>query len=81
MGRKPLAFCAFLFEQLGMLPGDELADLFPGTGIVSRAWAELSRDDASARAVGDDQFETPVSPPGSPPGSPTSSAASTSSTT
>jgi hypothetical protein len=26
-----------------MLPGDELVDLFPGTGIVSRAWAELGR--------------------------------------
>lgn len=28
IGRKPLAFCAFLFQQLGLLPGDELADLF-----------------------------------------------------
>ncbi len=43
IGRKPLAFCAWLFEALGMLPGDELVDLFPGTGIVGRAWAELSR--------------------------------------
>lgn len=33
-GRKPLAFCAFLFDALGMLPGDVLDDLFPGTGIV-----------------------------------------------
>jgi hypothetical protein len=41
-GRKPLAFCAFLFQSLGMLPGDELVDCFPGTGIVSRAWRELS---------------------------------------
>ncbi len=41
-GRKPLAFCAWLFDCLGMLPGDDLVDLFPGTGIVSRAWAELS---------------------------------------
>jgi hypothetical protein len=41
-GRKPLAFCAWLFDLLGMLPGDELVDLFPGTGIVSRAWRELS---------------------------------------
>jgi hypothetical protein len=30
-----------LFDALGMMPGDELDDLFPGTGIVSRAWAEL----------------------------------------
>lgn len=41
IGRKPIAFCAFLFDALGMLPGDTLDDLFPGTGIVSRAWAEL----------------------------------------
>lgn len=41
-GRKPIAFCAWLFELLGMQPGDTLVDLFPGTGIVSRAWAELS---------------------------------------
>lgn len=42
MGRKPLAFCAWLFDCLGMVPGDHLVDLFPGTGAVSRAWAELS---------------------------------------
>jgi hypothetical protein len=41
-GRKPIAFCAWLFELLGMQPGDELDDLFPGSGIVGRAWAELS---------------------------------------
>lgn len=41
-GRKPIAFCAWLFEVLGMVAGDVLIDLFPGTGIVSRAWAELS---------------------------------------
>ena len=46
-GRKPLAFCAWLFECLGMLPGDELVDLYPGTGIVTRAWAELSRGTAA----------------------------------
>lgn len=44
-GRKPLAFCAWLFEILGMMPGDHFEDLFPGTGIVGRAWAELSRTD------------------------------------
>lgn len=41
-GRKPIAFCVWLFELLGMLPGDRLVDLFPGTGIVTRAWDELS---------------------------------------
>lgn len=43
IGRKPLAFCAWLFRALGMLPGDDLVDLFPGTGIVGRAWSEVSR--------------------------------------
>jgi hypothetical protein len=42
-GRKPLAFCAWLFECLGMQPGDDLVDLFPGTGIVGRCWAEISQ--------------------------------------
>lgn len=42
VGRKPLKFCAWLFDAMGMLPGDELTDLFPGTGVVSRAWSEIS---------------------------------------
>ena len=50
LGRKPLAFCAWLFDCLGMLPGDELVDLYPGTGIVGRAWAMLCAD-ASPRAA------------------------------
>ncbi len=47
-GRKPLAFCAWLFDLLGMQPGDQLVDLFPGTGVVARAWEALS-----SRAAGD----------------------------
>lgn len=43
-GRKPVAFCTWLFGLLGMQPGDTLEDLYPGTGIVSRTWAELERD-------------------------------------
>lgn len=42
-GRKPIAFCAFLFDQLGMIPGDTLDDLYPGTGIVTTTWTNLSR--------------------------------------
>lgn len=41
-GRKPIAFVAWLWECLGAQPGDELMDLYPGTGIVTRAWDELS---------------------------------------
>lgn len=42
-GRKPLAFCAWLFACLGMEPGDELVDLFPGSGVVSTSWREISQ--------------------------------------
>lgn len=42
IGRKPIAFCAWLFDLLGMVPGDTIDDLFPGTGIVARSWMELS---------------------------------------
>lgn len=49
IGRKPLAFCGFLFDALGLVPGDELVDLFPGTGIVARAWANLCGSSATFR--------------------------------
>jgi hypothetical protein len=42
-GRKPIAFVAWMFDLLGLLPGDELVDLFPGSGIVSNAWRESQR--------------------------------------
>lgn len=50
-GRKPLAFCAWLFRLLGMAPGDELEDLFPGTGVVGRAWRELSSGAGAALSL------------------------------
>ncbi len=37
-GAKPLAFCLWLFQALGLQPTDDLTDLFPGSGAVSRAW-------------------------------------------
>lgn len=37
-GAKPPAFCHWLFDLLGMQPGDEFHDLFPGTGGVLAAW-------------------------------------------
>lgn len=40
-GRKPIAFCVWLFEALGMLRGDLLEDLYPGTGNVTRAWRAI----------------------------------------
>ena len=39
VGVKPEAFCCWLFEVLGLDANhDELDDLFPGTGAVTRAW-------------------------------------------
>lgn len=37
-GAKPEAVCHWAFELMGARPDDELADLFPGTGAVSKAW-------------------------------------------
>lgn len=37
-GAKPEAVCHWAFELLGARPDDELADLFPGTGAVAKAW-------------------------------------------
>lgn len=51
-GRKPIAFCAWLFDLLGMLPGDTLIDRFPGSGIVGRAWQELATSGAPSRLEG-----------------------------
>jgi hypothetical protein len=52
-GRKPLAFVAWLFDCLGMVAGDQIEDLFPGTGIVGRAWAALCRGEPSPLQEGD----------------------------
>lgn len=46
IGRKPIAFAAWLFGLLGMVAGDQFEDLFPGTGAVTRAWLELTRPPA-----------------------------------
>jgi hypothetical protein len=37
-GVKPERVCRWLFEVMGMEPEDELVDLFPGSGAVTRAW-------------------------------------------
>ena len=38
MGAKPPEFCYWVFDMLGARQGDELVDLFPGTGAVTQAW-------------------------------------------
>jgi hypothetical protein len=37
-GAKPEAVCHWAFELLGARPEDDLHDLFPGTGAVTKAW-------------------------------------------
>lgn len=37
-GAKPEKVCHWAFEMLGARPEDELCDLYPGTGAVTRAW-------------------------------------------
>lgn len=38
VGMKPAAFCEWMFRQLGAEVTDDLDDIFPGSGAVSRAW-------------------------------------------
>jgi len=37
-GVKPEAFCRWLFHCFNARPGDQLDDLFPGSGVVGRTW-------------------------------------------
>lgn len=36
-GAKPLAFCQWVLQLLDYRPGDELDDLYPGTGVMAEA--------------------------------------------
>lgn len=38
VGMKPPAFIEWVFRLLGAQLGDELDDLFPGSGLVTRSW-------------------------------------------
>jgi len=40
VGAKPKVFAFWIFSLLGMERGDELVDLFPGTGGIGDAWHE-----------------------------------------
>jgi hypothetical protein len=60
IGQKPERFCVWLFEWLGARPGDELEDLFPGSGQVGRVWERwssqltlpLARSEAAEKRAG-----------------------------
>lgn len=51
VGAKPAAFCRWLFELLGAAPGDELVDLYPGSGGVARAWEVFGSRTAAGRVA------------------------------
>ncbi len=61
IGRKPIAWVAFVIKLLGALPIDTLDDEFPGTGVVGRVWRQFTHysslpprgDAVSARSMGD----------------------------
>lgn len=42
-GAKPEKVCQWAFEMVGARPDDELADLYPGTGAVTVAWANWQK--------------------------------------
>lgn len=39
-GAKPEAFCRWVLALLGWLPGDEVTDVFPGTGVLGAVLAQ-----------------------------------------
>lgn len=49
-GAKPEKVCRWAFELVGARPEDDLIDLFPGTGAVTKAW-EMWRSDLTQEAV------------------------------
>jgi len=48
IGMKPAPFCRWMFCQLSALAGDELVDIFPGSGAVARAWGLYNRRGGTA---------------------------------
>jgi hypothetical protein len=63
IGAKPFAFAGWLFDLLGLLPGDQLNDLYPGSGGIARAWrlrcdgSEVASCDGSSAADDDGSLQ------------------------
>lgn len=51
LGAKPRRFCFWLFRLMGLggHPEDELVDLFPGSGAVTRAWDDFRAANVRAK--------------------------------
>lgn len=47
-GAKPARFCVWVLELLNVQPGDEVIDLFPGTGIMSVVAKHLTHKESTA---------------------------------
>jgi hypothetical protein len=43
VGAKPERVCLWILDLLNFQPGDEMVDLYPGTGIMGRVVAEVTR--------------------------------------
>jgi len=56
VGAKPEDVCRWGFEMLGLGPDDELIDLFPGTGAVTRAWERWRNELRLPLEAGPDAF-------------------------
>jgi predicted methyltransferase len=48
-GVKPEPFAFWIFALLGVMPGDELIDLFPGSGAITAAFARYQSQLGFAR--------------------------------
>lgn len=53
IGMKPAAFAEWMFEQLGALRGDQLDDLYPGSGAIGRAWGLYCRGSIQDTSAGE----------------------------
>lgn len=49
LGRKPAAFALWVLDLIGWRQGDEINDMFPGTGAVQAAWATRLTSTAEPR--------------------------------
>lgn len=52
IGAKPAAFARWMFDLLGAEPGDDLDDLYPGSGGIGRAWRIFAGADVLADRAG-----------------------------
>lgn len=48
-GRKPITVVMWVFQLLGASPGDDLDDLYPGTGVVGRCWEQFRAASSASR--------------------------------